>query len=98
MSLEIPSLCKRRSTVSTDEWPLAQMNCVHMHLQVPVSLEKLPTGDALERLLLEMDRLVVPQHVGLVVEDFAARRVCARNLLAQMNRAIMIHHVTLERK
>ena len=98
VTLEVIIVCKRCSTFSTDEWPLAQMNCVHVPIQVTVLLEKLTAGYALERFLLQMDRLVVLQHVGLVVEDFAARRVCARDLLAQMKRAVMFHHVRLERK
>ena len=72
MPLEVPGVCKCCSTVSTDEWPLAQMNLVHMPLQMRILLELLPTRDALERLLPEMDRLVVALHVSLQGKDFAA--------------------------
>ena len=43
-----------------------------MPLQMIIFLEKLPTGDALERLLLQMDGLVVSLHVILQGKDFAA--------------------------
>jgi len=57
--LQSLSYAKRCCTVSTDEWPLAQMNLVHMSLQFTTLLEELSTGVALERLQLEMDSVVV---------------------------------------
>ena len=72
MSLEISSLCIRCSAVSTGEWPLAQMNCVHVLLQIRVQTEELPTCDALERLLLEVYELVVILHVVPARKRFAA--------------------------
>ena len=98
MALENPSSCKRCSTVATDEWPLAQMNFVHVLLQINILLEELPTGDALERLLLEVDCLVVALHVVLVAEDFATGRVGARKLHTKMHFAVVPQHVTLGRK
>ena len=72
MALEVSSLGKRCSAVSADEWPLAQMNFVHMPLQSTILREELPTGDALVRLLLEVDCLEVLLHVTLLAEDFSA--------------------------
>ena len=71
MTPEVNSLGKRCSAVSTDEWPLAQMNCVHVLLEVRILLEELPTGDALERLLLEVDCLLGVYNllVGCLVND-----------------------------
>ena len=69
-----------------------------MPLQMIIFLEKLPTRDALERLLLQMDSLVVTLHVGTVAEDLAARGVGARHLLTQMHLAVVSHHVVLARK
>ena len=95
VALELLNSGKCCSTVSTDEWPLAQMNCVHVLLQVTVMLEKLPTGDALERLLLQMDGLVVLLHVTLLAEELGARGVGARDLLTKMHFAVMTDHVRL---
>ena len=69
-----------------------------MPLQMTIFLEKLPTRDALERLLLQMDGLVVTLHVGTVAEDLAARGVGARHLLTQMHLAVVKHHGALGRK
>ena len=75
------------------------MNCVHVLLQNKVILEELPTGDALVRLLLEVDGLVVPLHVSLEAEDLAAQGVGAGKLLTQeVHRAVVLHHGTLGRK
>ena len=70
--LQTPSFAKRCPTVSTDEWSLAQMNSVNMHLEITALTEKLSASDALESLLLEMDSLVVALHVHKLAEDFAA--------------------------
>ena len=59
MSLEMRLVCKSCATVLTDEWSLAQVNFVHMPLKITVSLERLPAGVALERLLPKVDGLVV---------------------------------------
>ena len=72
MALKMMSVCKRCSTVATDEWPLAQMNFVHVLLQMMAKLEELPTGDALVRLLIKVDCLEVALHMALLAEDFAA--------------------------
>ena len=69
-----------------------------MTFQMSICLEKLPTGYALEGLLLQMDGLVVYLHVETVAEDLAARGVDARHLLTQMHLAIVSHHVFLVRK
>merc|ERR1719341_1389034 len=55
-------------------------------------LEELTTGDALVRLLLEVDGLVVALHDVPFAENLAARRVCARELLPQMKRAVVTMH------
>jgi len=98
MALEVVSLCKRCSAVSTDVWPLAQMNCVHVRLQVSILLELLATGDALERLLSEVDGLVVLLHVAFGSEGLAARGVGAREFLTKMHFAVVKHHGALGRK
>ena len=89
MALEVSSLGKRCTAVSTDEWPLAQMNIVHVPLQVSIPLEELPTGDALERLLLEVDCLVVALHCSKLAEGLGARGVGARKLLTKMHSAVV---------
>ena len=63
-----------------------------MLLQDKVILEELTTRDALVRLLLEMDGLVVAPHVAKVAENLAARRVSASELYTQMSFAIVFHH------
>jgi len=68
------------------------MNRVHVLPQVKPKLEELATGDALVRLLLEMDGLVVAPHVAKVAENLAARRVSASELYTQMSFAIVFHH------
>ena len=63
-----------------------------MLLQDKVILEELTTRDALVRLLLEMDGLVVAPHVAKVAENLAARRVSASELYPQMRFVIVFHH------
>ena len=99
MLLEITGLSKSCATVSADVWPLAQMHFIHVALQMTTSSEELSTGDALERLLLEMDSLVVILHVGFSAEDLAARGVCARDLLlTHVCRAVVLSHIEQGRK
>jgi len=98
MPLQAPDLCKCCSTVSADAWPLAQMNCAHVPVQVTTLLEKLPTGYALERMLSEVDSLVVRLHVALLAEDLVARGVGARELLTKMHFAVVSHHGALGRE
>lgn len=78
VSLQVTSFCKCSSTVFTDERPLAQMNPIHMLVQVLVGGEELPTGVALVHLLPEVDHPVVPLHGALLAEDFGAGEVSAR--------------------
>ena len=89
VALELLNSGKCCSTVSADEWPLAQMNCVHMTFQMSIPLEELPTGDALVWLLLEVDRSVVALHVAFGGEGHAARGVGARELLTKMHFAVV---------
>jgi len=98
MFLEVTLECKSCATVSTNEWSLAQVNIIHMTLQMSALSEELPAGGALERLLPKMDGLVVTLHITLVAKDLAARRVTACKLLAQMRLAIVSHHHTCARK
>ena len=74
------------------------MNCVHVLLQNKVILEELPTGDALVRLLLEVDGLVVTLHCSITTKYLAARGVDAREFHTQMMSAVMFHHGVLLRK
>jgi len=98
MSLEMRLVCKSLATVSTNEWSLAQVNLVHMTLQMYVLSEELPTGDALERLLPKVNCLEVPMHDTALAEDFGAQRVTAWNRVAQMSHTIVLQHVRLPRE
>ena len=79
--LHIPSFAKRCTTISTDKWPLAKMNFVHMQLEMFAPTEELSAGAALERFLLKMDSLVVALHVCKSAKDLVAGRVSAGKLL-----------------
>merc|ERR1719341_659726 len=61
-------------------------------------LEELTTGDALVRLLLEVDGLVVALHDVPFAENLAARRVGAREGPTKMHTVIVRHHAVVARK
>ena len=63
-----------------------------MHLQTATPRESLSTGHTLEPFLEQMNRLVVPPHVGCSAEDLAAGCLRARDLHAKMLSAIVLHH------
>jgi len=98
MNLEMSSLCKGCATIPTNEWSLAQVNVVHMTLQMCFSSEELPTGVALERLQPKVDGLVVLLHSARPAKDLAAGKVTAWNIPAQMSLTKVLHHPTLPRE
>merc|ERR1712112_799056 len=86
-------LGKRCSTVFTDEGSLAQMNLVHMLLEMTTLLEELSTGVALKRLQLKMNRIHMTLETPSLREVFSTG-VALERLLLEMDNLVMALNVS----